>query len=282
MFHVDVVGGGGGAPAGDCAGPHREVVLVTGAAQGIGAAITEAFLRQGMHVAAADVNKPVLDQAVTAFQARWGPERVRGYPVDVTDVGAVDAVAEEVERSCGPISVLVNCAGVLRTGLAVELPDADWDALFAVNVMGVFAVSRAVARRMVPRRHGSIITVSSNAGRVPRAGMAGYGASKAAATMFTKSLGLELAEHNIRCNVVAPGSTDTPMLRGMWPGADSGQDALARIVSGDPEAYKIGIPLRKVAGPADIANAVLFLASPNAGHITMQELYVDGGAVLGG
>lgn len=247
--------------------------MVTGAAQGIGAAVTRAFAQRGRQVAAVDVNKNALVDEVSGLAAEGHP--VRDWPVDVTDPAAVEQAVGEIEHELGPIGLLVNGAGVLRTGHVVETSDAEWASMFAVNTTGVFLMSRAIARRMVPRRSGAIVTVSSNAGRVPRAAMAGYAASKAAATMFTKSLGLELAEYGIRCNVVAPGSTDTPMLEGM--GVADGE-----LISGVPGAFKVGIPLGKIARPVDIAAAVLFLASPAAGHITLQELYVDGGATLGG
>lgn len=106
--------------------------------------------------------------------------------------------------------------------------------------------------------------------------MAAYAASKAAAAMFTKCLGLELARSGVRCNVVAPGSTDTPMQRALWNGPDAEQ----RVIDGDPSTYRTGIPLGRIADPADIAETVAFLASDRARHITMQELYVDGGATL--
>lgn len=106
--------------------------------------------------------------------------------------------------------------------------------------------------------------------------MAAYAASKAAAAMFTKCLGLELARSGVRCNVVAPGSTDTAMQRALWTGSDAGQ----RVIDGDPATYRTGIPLGRIAAPEDIADAVAFLASDRARHITMQELYVDGGATL--
>lgn len=138
-------------------------------------------------------------------------------------------------------------------------------------------MSRAVARRMIRRRAGTIVTVSSNAAYVPRMRMAAYAASKAASTAFTKCLGLELAEYGIRCNVVSPGSTDTPMLRGMWTD-ESGPRA---TIDGSLEAYRAGIPLRKLARPEDVAEAVAFLVSDRASHITMHDLCVDGGATLG-
>jgi 2,3-dihydro-2,3-dihydroxybenzoate dehydrogenase len=121
-----------------------------------------------------------------------------------------------------------------------------------------------------------MVTISSNAAGIPRGRMAAYAASKAAATMFTRCLGLELAEYGIRCNVVAPGSTRTPMQTAMWQAGSSE----ATVIAGSLDTYRPGIPLRKLAEPHEIADAVLFLLSNDASHITMADLYVDGGATL--
>src|SRR5690606_32681922 len=120
------------------------------------------------------------------------------------------------------------------------------------------------------------VVVASNAARTPRLDMAAYAASKAAAVMFTKCLGLEVAQHGIRCNVVSPGSTDTPMQRALW----SDQRGPEQVVAGDLARYRLGIPLGRIATPHDIASAVVFLLSSEARQITMQELCVDGGATL--
>ncbi|HLU97499.1 MAG TPA: 2,3-dihydro-2,3-dihydroxybenzoate dehydrogenase [Thermobifida alba] len=250
------------------------VAVVTGAGSGIGRSVAAALARRGATVAAVDVD-PAQAARTAAGLARCG-HRGRGYVRDVTDPVGVDHLLDAVEQDLGPVDVVVNAAGALRTGSALDCTDQDWQALFAVNATGVFTVSRAAARRMLPRRRGCIVTVASNAAGVPRADMAAYAASKAAAVAFTKSLGLELAPHGIRCNVVSPGSTDTPMLRGMRPG---GYDEAA-VVAGDPDRHRIGIPLGRVAQPEDIAEAVCFLVSPAARHITMHDLYVDGGASL--
>lgn len=247
---------------------------MTGAAQGIGAAVVRAFAARGAIVAAVDIKVGDLDhQAAACASLGHG---VSAYPGDVRDADAVDDLIERVEHERGPIDVLVNAAGVLRTGPVITCTDEDWASVLAVNLTGVFNVSRSVAARMQARQAGTIVTVASNAGRVPRMHMAAYAASKAATVMFTRCLGLELAAYGIRCNVVSPGSTDTPMLRGMWQ--DEG-DAQA-VIDGVPAAYRVGIPLRKLAIPKDVADAVLFLASDRAAHITMQDLYVDGGAAL--
>jgi 2,3-dihydro-2,3-dihydroxybenzoate dehydrogenase len=203
--------------------------------------------------------------------------RAEAFPADVTDRASVDAAVEAVEARWGPLDFLVNAAGVLRLGEVGTLTDEDWSATLAVNATGVFLMSRAVVNRMVPRRRGAIVTVASNAAGTARTEMSAYAASKAAATMFTKCLGLEVAKHGIRCNLVAPGSTDTPMLRSMWQD-ESGPKG---TVDGRPDAYRVGIPLAKLARPDDVAEAVVFLLSDRASHITLHTLTVDGGATLG-
>ncbi|GAA4947656.1 2,3-dihydro-2,3-dihydroxybenzoate dehydrogenase [Streptomonospora halophila] len=251
------------------------VALVTGAGRGIGAAVARGLAEQGARVVACDVDAAGLRRLSGEAAADTG--RIHPHTVDVTDADDTERLVNHVEAEYGPIDVLANVAGVLRTDDLVKLDTADWRAVFDVNTHGVFHVSRAVAGRMVSRGRGSIITVASNAARVPRAGMGAYAASKAASAMFTRCLGLELAEHGIRCNIVSPGSTDTPMLRSMW---HDERDREATL-KGSLERHRIGIPLQRLARPEDIADAVLFLVSDRARHITMQDLQIDGGAALG-
>ncbi|MEU6480365.1 2,3-dihydro-2,3-dihydroxybenzoate dehydrogenase [Streptomyces sp. NPDC047017] len=252
-----------------------KIALVTGAAGGIGAAVVRALGSRGVTVAALDRDDGGLRETAAELSAEGAA--VTPFTVDVGRSDAVDETVAAVEERLGPIAYLVNTAGVLRLGEAAGYSDEDWRATFAVNTDGVFHVSRAVTGRMLPRRAGAVVTVASNAAMTPRAGMAAYAASKAAAEMFTKSLGLEVARHGIRCNVVAPGSTDTPMLRSMWRGpADR-----TGTVEGRPDAFRVGIPLGRVAAPEAVADAVVFLLSDAAQNVTLHTLTVDGGASLG-
>lgn len=252
-----------------------KVALVTGAARGIGAAVARALGESGAVVAAVDRDEELVRE--TAEKLTADGLRVHAFTADVSRGDRVESVVEEVEQQLGPVEYLVNAAGVLRLGEARKLTDEDWESTFAVNATGVFLMSRAVVNRMVPRASGSIVTVVSNAAGTARADMAAYAASKAAATMYTKCLGLEVARHGIRCNLVAPGSTDTPMLRSMWHD-ESGPKG---TIEGRADAFRVGIPLRKLARASDIADAVAFLLSDRASHITMEHLTVDGGATLG-
>jgi len=242
--------------------------LVTGAAGGIGAAVVRALRAEGARVLATDLDPAAIPVG----------EGIHPYALDVADGAAVEALIDRLEREHGAVDLVAGVAGVLNNTAVVDTSDAEWRRVFAVNADGVFHLGRAFARRAAPRGRGSFVTVSSNAAGVPRHAMAAYAASKAAATMFTRCLGLELAPAGIRCNIVAPGSTLTPMQTGMWADAQGG----ARVIAGSPETFKAGIPLGKLAAPEDVAEAVVFLLSDRAGHITMTDLYVDGGATLRG
>ncbi|MFE7082920.1 2,3-dihydro-2,3-dihydroxybenzoate dehydrogenase [Priestia megaterium] len=252
-----------------------KVALVTGSAQGIGEAVVRKLSELGATVAAVDKNSEKLKHLVNQLKSEG--LNIIAFPADVSNSKAVEEVVTKIEYEIGPIEILVNVAGVLRMGLVEAFSDEDWQDTFAVNTTGVFNVSRSVSKRMVSRKKGSIVTVGSNAASVPRMSMAAYAASKAATTMFTKCLGLELAQYNIRCNLVSPGSTDTEMQWSLWKDEHGARTA----IEGTPEAFKVGIPLQKIAMPSDIADAVLFLVSNQANHITMNDLCVDGGATLG-
>lgn len=241
-----------------------KVAIVSGAARGIGAAVAKALAARGARVAGIDL------------RSAPGPGIALALALDVSDSMAVDRAVEQIECELGPVDILVNVAGILHMAPALRMTDAQWNRTFDVNAGGVFRLCRAAAARMVTRRRGAIVTVASNASSVPRQQMAAYAASKAASTQFTRCLGLELAEFGIRCNVVSPGSTDTDMQRQLWTGPDSER----AVIAGSPASYRLGIPLGRIASADDIADAVCFLASDSARHITMHDLRVDGGATL--
>lgn len=220
--------------------PHA---LITGAAGGIGRAVVESFKEAGYTVTAIDI--------------------------DDCDLSNTDAIKEYIS-TLEPVDILVNGAGAFRGGKAQDVDEEDWDILFAVNAKAVYTLSRLIGYDMAKRGGGCIITIASNSAVIPRAHMVAYGASKAAASIATRSLGLELGPHGVRCNVVCPGTTRTPMIDGL-----GSEEAL---IQGNAENFKTGIPLGKIATPEDIAHTVLFLAGPGAGHINCTEIVVDGGA----
>lgn len=256
-------------------GIHGKVAVVTGAAQGIGEAVARLLAQQGAIVAAVDIREDQLDQLVTELRSQG--HQATACPVDISNHQSVEDAVQCIEKTLGPIGILVNAAGVLHTGAVSELRDEEWTRTFDVNTHGVFYMSRAVVRSMAERQSGAIVTVGSNASGVPRMHMSAYVASKAASTMFTKCLALEYASDHIRCNIVSPGSTDTDMQRALWAD-EQGAEA---VIAGSPQAYRLGIPLNRLALPSDIADSVLFLVSDQARHITMHNLCVDGGATLG-
>jgi 2,3-dihydro-2,3-dihydroxybenzoate dehydrogenase len=241
----------------------RKIALIIGACGAVGTEVVESLAERGAVVAAVDRDGGKLCDEVERLQAKG--LKVAGRQIDITSSQAVDALVDQVEREFGPIDILVNVAGLVRQSPAVSLTDEDWTQSFRVNADGVFHVSRAVASRMVARRSGSIVTVASNTASVPQSGFAAFAASRAAAIAYTKCLALEVARHGVRCNVVAPGQTEAPMLRSLSVAAEHDE----------------GTGANRLVQPTDVADAVLFLLSDRADHLTMQDLYLDGGAALG-
>lgn len=244
--------------------------FVTGAAGGIGMAMVRLLRDAGARVFATDIAAALDAQPLPADPG------IRWHPLDVRDSAAVDAALSEAMQTFGPIAHGVHAAGVLSTTPLLDSTDADWQRVIDINAGGTFHVTRALGQQMAGRGSGSIVVIGSNAAGVPRLNMGAYAASKAAVAMLVRCLGLELAGRGVRCNIVAPGSTLTPMQTGMW--ADD--QGAARVIAGDLASFKTGIPLAKLATPEDIAQAAMFLLSDQAGHITMADLYVDGGATL--
>lgn len=245
----------------------KPLIVVTGASGGIGSAVAAKLGDSGYSVLATD---RAGDDVLTADISS---------PEGISELEA--AIEHRIERG-QVLEGLVNVAGVLHPGKLLDLQPEQWEHMQAVNAQSVFRMTQLVARLMIDQRDQdpgnsrSIVTVSSNAGRTPRYGMAGYCASKAAATMVTRCFSLELAAHGIRANVVSPGSTRTAMLLGM-----NGEAEMNRAsVAGNPAQFRNGIPLGRIADPEDIADSVAFLLSANAKHLTGIELTVDGGATL--
>ena len=241
-------------------------VLVTGTAQGIGQRIAQRFVQAGAEVIGLD-RQP----AAAAGDGTGSAPTFEQIQLDVTDTKAIVQVCNQLKARWQTLDVLVNAAGVLRMGGLDTLTAEDWNACLDVNVTGPFHLIQQWAPVFKAQRRGAIVNIASNAAVVPRIGMLAYCTSKAAMAAMSQTVALELAPF------VSPGSTDTPMLAGML-GDPAGQ---RRLVEGLPEQYKLGIPLGKIGRPDDIADAVLFLASDQAGHITMQQIVIDGGATLG-
>ena len=249
----------------------NRAAFVTGAAGGIGLALVKALREAGARVFATDI-----PAALDRLPEDKHDEAVHWHKLDVSDADAVANCIALADEIMGPLSLAVHAAGILSTTPALDLTPTEWERVMSINAGGCFNILQALGRVMVPHGKGSIVVIGSNAAGVPRQNMAAYAASKAAVAMLTRCVGLELATHGIRCNILAPGSTLTPMQTGMWAD-ESGAD---RVIAGDPASYRTGIPLGKLAAPEDIAAAAMFLLSDQAGQITMADLYVDGGATL--
>lgn len=244
-----------------------QVAIVTGAAGGIGHQVVTHLASLAVPVVAVD-RVPIADVPA---------DHVVAMTADVSVAADTQRVVSVTESEHGPIGYLVNAAGVMRLGEIVSITESGWSQAFSVNATGVFLMTQSVLAPMITRRRGAIVTVASNAAHIPRVGMGAYCASKAAAVMFTKCVGLEVSGYGIRCNIVSPGSTNTPMLRASWAGSDKH----AQTVNGSLKQFRLGIPLGRIAEPADIAATIGYLLSESARHITMQDIVVDGGSTLG-
>jgi 2,3-dihydro-2,3-dihydroxybenzoate dehydrogenase len=259
-----------------------KTAAITGAASGIGRATALAFAQQGAQVAICDLNEVGLAATAQTIQQAGG--QALQVKVDVADPVQSAKTIDQVIRTLGHLDILVNAAGINRAGASshgpvVDIEEADWDRMMDVNLMGTIYVAQAAGRHMRQRRSGCIVNIASIAGAIPRINQAAYGVSKAGVRMFTKCLALELARYGVRVNAIAPGPTNTPMLAVSAHGQDDPQ-ALERRIAGDAEIFRLGIPLGKLGTPEDIAAAIGFLASDQAGHITGVILNVDGMAQI--
>ena len=239
-----------------------KVALVTGATGGIGAAIATALHAQGAKVAITGRREAEL----AALAEALGGDRVLVAPADLADPAAPAALVETVEAGLGPLDILVNNAGFTRDMLALRMGDADWNAVLEVDLTAPFRLTRSALRGMMKRRAGRIISIASIVGVTGNAGQANYAAAKAGLIGMSKSLAQEVATRGVTVNVVAPGFVKTAMT-----------DAL-------PEAARTAllsrIPTQRMGAPEDIAAAVTYLASTEAGWVTGQTIHVNGGMAM--
>lgn len=239
-----------------------QVALVTGGFRGIGLATAKELAAAGAKVALVNRDAGRAAQA----QAEVPDGRGRSYICDVTDVECVADMVGIVEEELGPVSVLVNNAGVTRDKLLLRLTEEDWDLVMNVNLKAAFNLTKIVSRGMVRRRAGSIINLASVVGLMGNAGQANYAAAKAGVVGLTKAVAKELAPRGIRVNAVAPGFIDTQM---------------TSELTGEARAWLLSqIPMRELGQPEDVAPIIRFLAGPGARYITGQVIVVDGGMVM--
>lgn len=253
------------------------LALVTGAGQGIGRSIALRLLGAGATVMALGRNGGKL--AGLSEEAGVPKDRVFEAECDIGNLSVLRQYLDSAENAHGPLRYHVAAAGILRPVSLLTSSEEDIREVIEINFTATLLALREVALRMIASgAGGSIVTIGSNSGTTPRMGLGSYPASKAGIGHATRSLGLELAQHGIRANVVAPGTTDTPMLAS---GATSYAAEPERLIKGDPDLWRLGIPLGRVAAPEDVADLTLFLLSDLARHITMETLVIDGGATLG-
>lgn len=239
-----------------------EIALVTGASRGIGAAIADTLAAHGAKV----IGTATSDAGAQAIGARLAAQGGMGRTLDVTDAAAVEALVDAIAKESGAISILVNNAGITRDQLLLRMKDDDWNAILDTNLSSVYRTSKAVMRGMMKARRGRIISIASVVGVTGNPGQANYAAAKAGIIAFSKSLAREIGSRGITVNVVAPGFIDTDMTRALT------EEQRAALLS--------NIALARLGSPLDIAQAVLFLASPAAAYVTGETLHVNGGMYM--
>ncbi len=239
-----------------------EIVLVTGASRGIGAAIADTLASYGAKV----IGTATTEAGAQAISARMAEVDGVGKVLNVTESASVDALIDEISKTIGPISILVNNAGITRDQILMRMKDEDWDVIINTNLSSVYRTSKAVMRGMLKARKGRIINIASVIGLTGNAGQSNYAAAKAGIIAFSKSLAKEVGSRGITVNVVAPGFIQTDMTDAM---AEEAKAALMQQIA-----------LVRLGTPADIAEAVAFLASPAAAYITGETLNVNGGMYM--
>ena len=241
-----------------------QVALVTGATRGIGRAIAHALAEAGATVVGTATTDEGAAKIAEALGSASHPGT--GIQLDVSDGAAVDAALADIEKRFGAVGILVNNAGITRDNLLLRMKEDEWDAVMATNLKPVYRLAKGVLRGMMKARAGRIINIGSVVGTSGNPGQANYSAAKAALVGFTKSLAQEIGSRNITVNCIAPGFIDTDMTKAL---ADAQRAKLMEQ-----------IPLGRLGSPEDIAHAVVFLASKEAGYITGATLHVNGGMYM--
>ena len=241
-----------------------KVAIVTGAAQGIGRAIAEALASAGADIAIADMDPGRAQETMDAVR-KLG-RRVLNLKVNVAEWSDVKEMTDRIVSEWGKIDILVNNAGITRDGLLMRMKEEDWNLVLQVNLTGTFNCTKAVMQPMAKQRYGRIVNIASIVGVMGNAGQANYAASKAAVIGFTKTVAREYASRQVTVNAVAPGFIDTAMTQG--------------LPSDVKETLQKQIPLGRLGLPSDVAAAVRFLVSDEAGYITGQVVHVNGGMLM--
>ncbi|XP_042149839.1 estradiol 17-beta-dehydrogenase 8-like [Ixodes scapularis] len=242
------------------------LALVTGGGSGIGRAVCKALSQEGARIVAADKNK---QGAATTIQDLPGAHEHHALEVDVGSSDSVQTLFGDIKKLYSvPVSVVVNCAGITRDSFLLDMTEEAFDSVNTINLKGTYLVTQAAAREMVSQnvQEGSIVNLSSIIGKTGNMGQSNYAASKAGVVGFTKTVALELARHNIRCNAVMPGFIDTPMV------AQVPERVMAKLLP--------CIPLGRKGTPEEVAEAVLFLCSPRSSYVTGSVLEVTGGMFM--
>ena len=239
-----------------------EIALVTGASRGIGAAIADTLAARGATV----VGTATSEAGADAISARLAPHGGAGRVLNVTEAGAIEGLVDAIVKEFGPVSILVNNAGITRDNLLMRMKDEDWQAILDTNLSSVFRASKAVMRGMVKARRGRIVNIASVIGVTGNAGQANYAAAKAGIIAFGKSLAKEIGSRGVTVNTVAPGFIETDMTKDL---PEVAKEAMLRQIA-----------LERLGSPQEIAEAVAFLASPAAAYITGETLHVNGGMYM--
>lgn len=238
-----------------------KVALVTGASRGIGKAIAETLVARGATV----IGTATSEHGAEAISTYLG-DNGKGFALNVTDLSSIEMVLKAINEQFGSIDILVNNAGITRDNLLMRMKDEEWTDILDTNLTSIFRLSKAVLRGMMKKRHGRIINVGSVVGTMGNAGQTNYAAAKAGVIGFTKSMAREVASRGVTVNTVAPGFIETDMTKAL-----NDEQRAATLAQ---------VPAGRLGDPREIASAIAFLASSEAGYITGETLHVNGGMYM--